>query len=43
MIVNVIVGQFVVLCVCLIILIFALGFQIGRSVTITKITNKFKK
>ena len=36
----------VIVCVCLIILIFALGFQIGRSVTITKITkitNKFKK
>lgn len=36
----------VIVCVYLIILIFALGFQIGRSVTITKITkiiNKFKK
>lgn len=35
----------VIVCVLLIILIFSLGFQIGRSVTITKITNKriFKK
>jgi len=33
----------VIVYVFIIILIFALGFQIGRSVTITKITNKFKK
>ena len=35
----------VIVCVFLIILIFVVGFQIGRSVTITKIINKriFKK